>query len=104
MILLLEPQMLLINSISAEMKDFTFAETRLYIYHAHAFLILPYEMGRHYVFMRILKIFNLSEIFYISGWVTMSTLQIQNVRLSPDKTNFISKSYNLIFEIYAYLN
>ena len=40
-------------------------------------LWLPHEMGRHYVFMLILKFFDLSENFYRSGRVTMSTLRIR---------------------------
>ena len=41
------------------------------------FLWLPHEMGMHYVFMLILKFFDLSEIFYRSGRVIMSTLWIR---------------------------
>ena len=78
-----------------------------YILHLYCLLWLPHEMERHYVFMLILEFFDLSEIFYISGRVTMSTLRIRvcpSVCLSPDKTNFNSESYLSIFEIYTYLN
>ena len=41
------------------------------------YLWLPHEMGRYYVFMLILEFIYLSEIFHISGRVTMSTLRIR---------------------------
>ena len=67
------------------------------------YLWLPHVMGRHYVCMLILEFFDLSENFYMSGRVTMSTLRIP-VCLSLDKTNFNSKSYQSIFERFTYLD
>ena len=70
-----------------------------------------YFYAYHINIVFILIFLNVSEFFYISGWITMSTLRIRvclsvcpSVRLSPDKANFNSNSYKSIFEIYTYLN
>ena len=66
-------------------------------------IMTSHVMGRHYVFNLILEIFDFSEKFYRSGRVTI-TNPWMSVCLSPGKTNFNSKSYKSIFEIYTYLN
>ena len=60
-------------------------------------------MGRHHVFMLILEFFYLSENFYKSGRVTMSTLRIRGC-LWHAKTINNFKKYPLIFKNYSYLN
>ena len=47
----------------------------IYIFQ-NGLLWLSHAIGRHYVFMLVLEFFYLSDFFYISGRVTMSTLRI----------------------------
>ena len=65
----------------------------------------PYN-GRHYVFMLILEFFLFEwNFFYI--WMSYHeyiTNPCVSASLSPDKLNFSSKSYQVIFDIYTYLN